>query len=107
MRAESRPAATTWSQGLAGPISAVEVVADPNALIVLARQLNLLTCIPRLALDTRVASGALCALEVADLTLPAIQICFVTLAEYDDILPLKALRRAVGEAAASGENAIA
>lgn len=86
------------NHGLPGPTPAVEIVADPNALIVLARQLNLLTCVPRLALDTHRASGDLCALDIPDLHLPPIHICFVTLAENDDLAPLQALRQAVAEA---------
>ncbi len=86
------------NHGLPGPLPAVEVVADPNALIVLARQLNLLTCVPRLALDTHMASGGLCALDLPDLHLPPIQICFVTLAEHDGMEQLGNLRQAMIEA---------
>lgn len=86
------------NHGLPGPTPAVEVVADPNALIELTKQLNLLTCVPRLALDAHMAAGELHVLELPDLRLPPIQICFVTLAEHDEMTQLKKLRQALVEA---------
>jgi len=95
------------NHGLAGPLPAVEVVADPNALIVLAQQLNLLTCVPRLALDTHMAAADLCVLDLPDLRLPPIQISFITLAAHADMVPLQNLRQAVIAATRVGVGAVA
>lgn len=86
--------------GLEPPTASVEVAADPNALIVLAKQLELLTCVPRLALETHMMSEQLCVLEVPDLQLPPVQIFIVTLVEYSDFVPLKDLARALAEVTA-------
>lgn len=95
------------NHGLAGPTPVVEVAADPNALMNLASQLNLLTCVPLPTLQAHSAAGGLCALNLPDLHLPPIHIGIVTLIEYDDMMPLKILRQAVAEATALGENGIA
>lgn len=87
------------NHGLSIPAPVVEIAADPNALMILARQVNLLICVPRLAIDTHVAADALCALELPDLQLPPVQICFLTLAEHEDMAPLRALRQALAETA--------
>jgi len=82
--------------GLAGSVPTVEVDADPGALIALAKQLNLLTCVPRLALDQQLAYGDILALDIPDLQLPPIQIGFVTLAEHEAMASLQTLRESVG-----------
>lgn len=94
------------NHGLPAPTPVAEIAADPNALLYLARQVNLLACVPRVTLDTHVATGALCALDVPDLRLPPIQISFVTLAEYEDLAPLQSLRQALAEAARMEENGV-
>lgn len=85
--------------GLSGPAPVVELAADPNAVILLARQVPLLICVPRRALDTHVAASALVALDVPDLRLPEFQIGFVTLAHNEDLASLRILRQALIEAA--------
>ncbi len=87
------------NHGLAGPLPVVELAADPNALMLLARQAPFLTCVPRLALDALAAQDALCALDLPDLRLPPIQIGFVTLAQNEDMAPLQTLRAALAEVA--------
>lgn len=87
------------NHGLSAPTPLVEIAADPNALINLAKQLDLLACVPRVTLDTHVAAGALRALDLPDLQLPPILISFVTLAEYEDIEPLQRLRQVLAEVA--------
>jgi len=85
------------NHGLSAPTPVVEIAADPTALINLAKQVNLLACVPRVTLDTPAATGALCALALPDLHLPPIQISFVTLAEYEDMAPLKKLRQVLAD----------
>ena len=82
----------------------VEIAADPNALMLLARQAHFLICVPRLALEAQAASDALCALDLPDLRLPPIQIGFVTLAQNEDMVPLQTLRKALAEIAHQGGN---
>lgn len=90
------------NHGLAGPSPAVEVAADPNALMLLARQVDYLVCIPRLALDIRTETEALCALDVPDFHLPPIQIGFVTLVEHESMTAVKAFKQALVEVARNG-----
>jgi DNA-binding transcriptional LysR family regulator len=84
--------------GLSGRAPVVEVAADPNALIGLARQMNLLIVVVRSALDNHVAAGELRVLDVPDLRLPPIQIGFVTLAEHEEMASLQTLRQALADA---------
>jgi DNA-binding transcriptional LysR family regulator len=91
------------NHGLPAPMSAVEIAADPNALVNLAKQLELLVCVPRVALDAHVEAGALCVLDLPDFQFAPIQIGFVTLAENEDMEPLQVLRRALVDAAREGE----
>lgn len=81
--------------GLAAPVVAVEVAADPAALLHLARELDLLTCVPFLALEPHLGAGDFRVLEIPDLVLPPIQIGFVTLKEQADMTPLQAFREAL------------
>jgi len=85
--------------GLAGPVPVVEVESDPNALVLLARQVGLLVCIPRLALEAEGARDALSVLELPDLRLPPIQVGFVTSVHNETMVPVQTLRRALIEAA--------
>jgi len=85
------------NHGLAGPAPVVEIASDPNALMLLARRVHYLICVPRLALEAHVAAGALCALDLPDLRLPPIQIGFVTLAQNEGMAPLQTLRRALAD----------
>jgi len=85
--------------GLAGPAPMVEIESDPNALVLLALRAGLLVCIPRLALESEIAGEALRVLDLPDLHLPPIQIGFVTSAHNEAMLPLRAFRQALVEAA--------
>lgn len=85
--------------GFVGPTPEVEIGSDPNALILLATQLGLLTCVPRIAFDAHPAGEALCALELPDLHLPPIQIGFVTLEQNESLSAVGMLREALKEAA--------
>ncbi|POF34904.1 LysR family transcriptional regulator [Roseibium marinum] len=88
--------------GLGAPVAEVEVAADPSALIHLARELDLLTCVPMVALETHLASREFQVLNVPDLALPPIQIGFVTLKEQAEIPPLQAFRQALIDVTVSG-----
>lgn len=90
--------------GFVGPTPVVEIGSDPNALILLATQLDLLTCVPRIAFDAHPAAAAVCALELPDLHLPPIQIGFVTLEQNESLVALRMLREALKEAAAAIQN---
>jgi DNA-binding transcriptional LysR family regulator len=83
--------------GLAALTPAVEVAADPNALITMALHMDLLIVVARMALETHVSAGELEILEVPDLKLPPIQVGFVTLTEYEEVDPLRNLCRALSE----------
>lgn len=86
--------------GLAGPVPVVEVESDPNALVLLARQVGLLVCIPRLAMEAEGAMEALRVLELPDLRLPPIQVGFVTSVQNEMMVPVQTFRQALIEAAA-------
>lgn len=88
--------------GMPGPVPVVEVESGPNALMLLARQAGHVICIPRLALDSDVARGTLCVLDLPDLALPRIQIGFVTAAHNETLAPLQTFRRALAAVAAGG-----
>lgn len=88
------------NHGVAGPTPMMEIAADPGALMILAREMDVLTCVPRFVLDTYIAAGELCALDLPSLTLPPIQIGFVTLAEHENMTALQLLRHALRQAAA-------
>ncbi len=83
------------NHGIAAPQPIAEIAADPNALMIFARQLEALTCVPQMALARQIEVGEMWALDVPDLVLPPIQIGFVTLAEHVDMPPLVALREAL------------
>lgn len=87
------------NHGVAVPVPMVEI-ADPGGLMILTRDLEALTCVPRFILDTHIAAGKLRALDIPSLTLPPIQIGFVTLAEHEDMVSLQVLRQVLREAAA-------
>ena len=87
------------NHGFAGPVPVVEMASDPNALMLLARQVHYLICVPGLALDSQVAKDALCTLDLPDLRLPPIQIGFVALAQNEDMVSLQTLRQALVEVA--------
>ncbi len=90
------------NHGLAGPTPVVEMASDPNALMLLARQVPFLICVPRLALDSHAAKDALCVIDLPDLRLPPIQIGFVTLAQNEGMTALRTLRQALADVAANG-----
>lgn len=87
------------NHGVAGPAPLIEVSADLAGMMILARELEVLTCVPRFILDTHIAAGALRALDVPSLALPPIQIGFVTLAEHEDMASLQILRQVLRQAA--------
>lgn len=87
------------NHGLSSPVASVEIEADPKVLINLAKQVNLLTCVPSIALETHTGADEICVLDLPDLNLPLIQIDFVTLAEHEDMDSLQAVRHALTEAA--------
>lgn len=89
------------NHGLPPPIASVEVVSGPNVLVSLAKQMNLLTCVPRIAIEAHTGVGEICALNLPDLILPAIHVVFITLAEHQDMESLQAVRQALIEAANS------
>ena len=68
-----------------------------------SQKLGVLTCVPRIALETEIAAGTMCALNVPDLKLAALQISFVTLVENETLPGLSALEGALAEAAANWE----
>ena len=85
--------------GVACPTPIMEIASDPGALTILARELDVITCVPRLMLDTHIAAGELHALDLPSLVLPPIQIGFVTLAEHEGMASLRILRKALRVAA--------
>ncbi len=87
------------NHGVACPQPMMEIAADPAALVILTREMEVLTCIPRMLLDTHIAAGELCVLDLPSLRLPPIQIGFVTLAEHENMAPLQLLRQALRQAA--------
>lgn len=82
------------NRGAAVPVPMIEV-ADPAGLLILARELEVLTCVPRFTLDTHIAAGALRALDIPTLALPLIEIGFITLVEHENLAALRALRQVV------------
>lgn len=83
------------NHGIAVPTPMMEIAADPGALMILAREMNVLTCVPRLVLDTHIAGGELSALDLPSLSLPPILVGFVTLAEHEGMAALQCLRQAL------------
>ncbi|NDW07342.1 LysR substrate-binding domain-containing protein [Jiella pacifica] len=87
------------NHGVLVPAPMMEISADLAGMMILARELELLTCIPRSVLDSHIAAGQLCALDVPALTFPPIQIGFMTLAEHEDMASVQILRRVLTAAA--------
>ena len=87
------------NHGVAGPMPMMEIAADPGGLVILAREMEVLTCVPRFVLDTHIAAGELHALDLPELRLPPIQIGFMTLAEHENMASLQSLRQALRDAA--------
>jgi len=85
------------NHGLGPPRPAVEVSADLNAAISVAREMELLIVVARMALEMHVAAGELRVLDIPALQLPPIQIGFLTLLEHQHMAPLPALREALAE----------
>ncbi|PWW01482.1 DNA-binding transcriptional LysR family regulator [Hoeflea marina] len=81
------------NHGVAAPVPMLEISADLAGMMILARELNVLTCVPRFILDTHIAAGELCQLDIPALRLPPIQISFVTLAEHENMAALQSFRR--------------
>lgn len=91
-------AAALRNNGLPEPRIGVEIAADPNALMALAREMGMLTVLAQMALDTRPAEG-LVALDLPFLHLPPIEIGFLTLVEHEHLPALVALREGLITAA--------
>lgn len=85
------------NNGLPGPDIAVEVAADPNGLMNIAREMPMLTVIPRLVLDTPAAGTHLVALDAGFLNLPLVEIGFLTLVEHENLTGLNDFRAALVE----------
>lgn len=81
--------------GVTAPQPVVEVSADPTSQLVLARQIELLICVPQVSLDSQVAEGQVVPLTTPELFLPPIRICFVTLRENENLPSLQLLRSAL------------
>ncbi|MCC6008826.1 MAG: LysR family transcriptional regulator [Rhodobacteraceae bacterium] len=92
-----RPTVDTMfrSNGLAPPVPLCEVAGGPHEMIRLAQRLDVVVCVPRLAVLEEIAQGQLHVLEVAGMEMAPIGICFVTLRENDAFQPLKHLRDAM------------
>ena len=60
----------------------------------LAQWLEVLVCVPRIAVAKEIAQGELCVLQVPGMAPPAFSLCFVNLQENDDFEPLRRLRNA-------------
>lgn len=85
------------NHGLSAPEPMVEA-ADPHSLINLTRQMDLLTIVARVTMQTHVWAEELRALDLPDLSLPPIQISFVTLDGYESMSALQRVRQALREA---------
>lgn len=81
--------------GVSAPLPVVEVSADPTSQLILAQEIELLICVPRVVLDSQIAGGRIVPLVTPDLFLPPIRICVVTLKEIDDLPALHLLRDAL------------
>jgi DNA-binding transcriptional LysR family regulator len=81
--------------GVPAPLPVVEVSADPTSQLILAQEIELLICVPRVALESRIAGGGIVPLTTPDLFLPPIRICVVTLKHIDDLPALRLLRDAL------------
>jgi len=83
--------------GVPAPLPVVEVSADPTSQLILAQEIELLICVPRVVLDSQIAGGKVVPLATPDLFLPPIRICFVTLREIENMPSLRLLRDALLE----------
>lgn len=83
------------TNGLSEPKIAVEVAADPNGLISIAREMPVLAVLPRLALAAPAASNQIVALDIDFLRLPPIEIGMLTLVEHEHVIGLQAFREAL------------
>lgn len=83
------------TNGLHEPKIAVEVAADPNGLISIAREMPVLAVLPRLALAAPAASDQIVALDTSFLRLPPVEIGMLTLVEHEHVVGLQAFRKAL------------
>ncbi|MBM2294338.1 LysR family transcriptional regulator [Sulfitobacter pseudonitzschiae] len=81
--------------GVQAPVPVVEVSADPTSLLRLTQRIELLTCLPKIVLETYAAEGRIVPLVTPDLDFLRIQTCFVTLRENDTLQSLQMLREAL------------
>ncbi len=82
-------------RGLTPPMPAVEIKADPYALLAMTQHLDMLTCIPRAAFVGLNQSGHFRALCAPDLRLAPIQTVFLTLRANEGLTALRLLRQAL------------
>ncbi|GHG95576.1 LysR family transcriptional regulator [Pseudodonghicola xiamenensis] len=81
--------------GVPAPLPVVEVSADPTSQLILAQEVELLICVPRVVLGSQLAGERIVPLATPDLFLSPIRICFVALRELDDLPSLHLLRDAL------------
>lgn len=100
---KNRGAFETWflNAGLKSPLPVVEIAAGPNSLTTVSQKLGVVTCVPRIALETELAAETMCALTASGLDLSVIQIGLVTLAETQNLPGLSELEGALVAAAAN------
>lgn len=85
------------NDGVAAPRPVVEVSADPTSLLILAQEVDLLICVPRVVLQSHISGGRVVPLATPGLFLPPIRICIVTLPEIGELPALRLLRNALIE----------
>jgi DNA-binding transcriptional LysR family regulator len=81
--------------GLQKPCCRIEAAGDPTALLHLALEMNLVTCVPLVSLFSNINAELFHILDVFDLTLPPIKTAFVTMIAPKEIPAIEALREAV------------
>lgn len=86
------------NNGLPEPSIAVEVAADPNGLMNIVREMPFLAVIPRLVLNTPAAGTQLLALKADFLSLPPVEIGFLTLVEHEHLIGLENFRESMVKA---------
>ncbi|EEB84808.1 LysR substrate-binding domain-containing protein [Roseobacter sp. GAI101] len=83
------------NNGLSEPRIAVEVAADPNGLVGIAREMPVLAVLPRLVLTSPAVKQQIVTLDTGFLRLPPIEIGFLTLIEHEHVVGLQAFRSAL------------
>ena len=81
--------------GLQKPRYRIEAAGDPTALLHLALEMNLVTCVPMVSLFSNINADLFHVLDVPDLSLPPVKTAFVTMIAPKEIPAIEALREAV------------